>query len=160
MGGLESLRQVIRCHWSLWIADSRSLETALPLSHQSLHSQETCDSLLAASYPFLLQRLVDLRTSVDTSACLVDSLKLFQQSFVSLRSEAHRSFAPTIVAADGHVERLAHQPHRIGPALRLNQLISSLAGRAKTRSAFLGCLAPCEPGQALAARAESPRRSL
>src|SRR5206468_8333170 len=67
------------------------------------------------------QRGMDPWAAIASAAVLMDLPDRFQESGIGSRALAHRTLAPGVIAGRRDIEHGAHQPHRIGIAMVLDE---------------------------------------
>src|SRR5437773_11669718 len=67
------------------------------------------------------QRGMDPWAAIASAAVLMDLPDRFQESGIGSRALAHRTLAPGVIAGRRDIEHGAHQPHRIGITMVLDE---------------------------------------
>src|SRR5437899_9706531 len=90
------------------------------------------------------QRGLDPWAAIASAAVLMDLSDRSQEHGIGSRACAHRTLAPGVIAGRRDLEHGAHQPHRVGIAMVLDEAEAHVRVPAKIAiDFFLKCPAPC-----------------
>src|SRR5215469_3691571 len=133
---LELPVQDVVGHRQIMVGVGRTAELPFRLGGDTVLTHELGHGVDAATLAACSQFHMDARAAVALFHLLVDGLDLLGQSLAALLLGTGGAIAPGVVAAAGHLQHLAHQPHRPLTAVRVDEAVLHSDSLAKKAVAF------------------------